>query len=68
MDRDKLRRLLNSVRRALLIDRRLTHQEFHQLLQLSEAIIDHGRMIQAHRESFAPSVSVEVPELASSLQ
>jgi len=65
MDRDKLRRLLSSLRRALLIDRRLTHQEFHQLLQLSEAIIDHGRMIQAHRESFAPYVIVEVPELAS---
>jgi hypothetical protein len=54
MDRDKLRRLLNSVRRALLIDRRLTHQEFHRLLQLSEAIIDRGRMTQADRESFAP--------------
>ncbi|MFZ0562952.1 MAG: hypothetical protein WBX02_09565 [Terriglobales bacterium] len=65
MDRDKLRRLLRSLRRALLIDRRLTHQEFHQLLEPSEAIIDHGRMIQAHRESFAPYVIVEIPELAS---
>lgn len=65
MDRDRLRRVLRYARRALLIDKRLTHQEFHQLLELSEAIIDHGRMIQAYRESYAPYAVVEVPELAS---
>jgi hypothetical protein len=65
MDRDNLRRVLGHLRRALQIDQRLTQQEFHQLVQLSEAIIDHGRMIQAYREPFASYVVVEVPELAS---
>jgi len=65
MDRDNLRRVLEHVWRALQIDKRLSHQEFHQLVQLSEAIMDHGRMIQAHRGPFASYVVVEVPELAS---
>lgn len=44
MNRERLQ-LLGRLKRALRIDRRLTHEE---LLQLAEAIIDFGRMLQAH--------------------
>jgi len=65
MDRNKLRRLLGPLKRALLMDQRLTREEFHQLIQLSEAIIEYGRMIQAYHESSMPYVIVEIPELAT---
>ena len=46
------------------MDRRLTREEFYQLLQLAEAIIEHGRMIQEYMGYTAPYAMVEVPELA----
>ncbi len=64
MDRDKLRRRLGRLMRALRLEQRLTLEEFHQLLQLSEAILDYGRMIQEYCGCAAPYAIVEVPELA----
>ena len=64
MDRDKLRRLIGRLKQALRLERRLTREEFYQLLQLSEAIIDYARMIQADCGYSVPYVIVEVPELA----
>jgi|HubBroStandDraft_1064217.scaffolds.fasta_scaffold03622_9 hypothetical protein len=65
MDRDKLRRLLGRLKRTLRLERRLTLEEFYELLQLCEAIIDYGRMIQEYHGSAAPYSIVEIPELAS---
>jgi hypothetical protein len=48
MYRDHLRRVIGHLKRALRMEQRLTVEEFYQLLQLSEAIIDYGRMIQAY--------------------
>jgi hypothetical protein len=58
------RRVITLLKRALGKDQRLTVEEFNQLLQLSEAIIDHGRMIHAYCGFTVPSVIVEIPELA----
>ena len=58
------RRLLSRLMQALRVERRLTHEESYQLLQLSGAIIDYGRMIQAHYECPVP-VIVEISELAT---
>lgn len=65
MDRNMLRRLLDPFKRALLMDQRLTREELHQLIELSEAIIEYGRMIQAYSESSTPYAMVEIPELAT---
>jgi|SRR5208282_2200828 len=61
---EHLRPLLGRLKRALRMEQRLTVEESNQLLQLSEAIIDYGRMIQAYNEFPAPNVLVEIPELA----
>lgn len=61
---EHLRPLLGRLQRALRMEQRLTVEEFNQLLQLSEAIVDYGRMIQAYNESSVPNVIVEIPELA----
>ena len=53
------------VKRALRKDRRLTADEFNQLLQLSEAIIEYGRMIQAYGRYSVPNVILEITELAN---
>jgi len=45
---EHLRRVLGHLKRALRKEQPLTVEEFNQLLQLSEAIIDYGRMIQEH--------------------
>jgi hypothetical protein len=58
-------RVIVQVKRALRNDRRLTAEQFNQLLQLSEAIIDYGRMIQAHRRHSVPNVILEITELAN---
>jgi hypothetical protein len=58
-------RVIVHVKRALRRDRRLTAEEFNQLLQLAEAIIDYGRMIQAHRRYSVPNVILEITELAN---
>jgi hypothetical protein len=63
MYRKHLQRLVTHLKRALRIERRLTVEEFYQLLQLSEAIIDYGRMIQEYYECPVPDVIVEIPEL-----
>jgi hypothetical protein len=63
MYRDELRRLLGRLMRVLRMERRLTLEESYQLLRLSEAIIDYGRMVQAHHGHSAPYVIVEIPEL-----
>jgi len=60
----RLRRLLGHFKCALRMERRLTLEESYQLLQLAEAIIDYGRMIQSFRGSATPSAVVEIPELA----
>jgi len=65
MYRKHLQRLVTHLKRALRMERRLTVEEFYQLLQLSETIVDYGRMIQAHCAYSAPFVIVEIPELAN---
>ena len=64
MYREHLRRVLGHLKRALRMEHRLTVEEFYQLLQLSEAIIDYGRMIQAFYHRSVPEVIVEIPEVA----
>jgi len=58
-------RVIVHVKRALRKDRRLTADEFNQLLQLSEEIIDYGRMIRAYRGYSVPNVTLEITELAN---
>jgi len=64
MYRELLRRLFNRVALALRIKRHLTPEECYELLQFAEAIIEHGRMIQAYHGHSAPWVIVEIPEVA----
>ena len=65
MYRKQFGRVIVHVKRALRKDRRLTVEEFNQLLQLSEAIIDYGRMIKEHRRYSVPNVILEITELAN---
>jgi hypothetical protein len=65
MYRKHLQRLVTHLKRALRMERRLTVEEFYQLLQLSETIIDYGRMIEVHCGYSVPYVIVEIPELES---
>ena len=58
-------RVILQVKRALGKDHRLTADEFNQLLQLSEEIIDYGRMIRAYRGCSVPNVTLEITELAN---
>jgi hypothetical protein len=46
------------------MERRLTVEECYQLIELSEAIFEHGRMIVAYQSHAAPYVIVEIAELA----
>jgi hypothetical protein len=64
MYREPVRRMIGHLKRALRMEHRLTVEEFYKLLQLSEAIIDYGRMIQTYCGYSVPYVIVEVPELA----
>ena len=64
MYREHVRRMLSHLKRALRMEHRLTLEEFYQLLQLSEAIVDYGRMLQTYCGYSVPYVIVEVPELA----
>jgi hypothetical protein len=57
-------RVILQVKRALGKDHRLTADEFNQLLQLSEEIIDYGRMIRAYR-GYSVNVTLEITELAN---
>jgi hypothetical protein len=63
MYREHLRRVIGYLKRALRKEQRLTVEESNQLLQLSEAIIDYGRMIRAYHELSAPYVIIEITEL-----
>ena len=65
MYRARLRRLLHRLKLTLRIEQRLTLEECYQLLQLSEAIVEYGRMVQAYYGYSVPNVMVELPELAS---
>jgi hypothetical protein len=64
MYREHLRRVLGHLERALRKEQRLTVEEFNQLHQLSEAIIDYGRTIRTFHHCSVPEVIVEIPELA----
>jgi hypothetical protein len=61
---ERVQRMIGHLKRALRMEHRLTVEEFYQLLQLSEAIIDYGRMIQTYCGYPVQYVIVEVPELA----
>jgi hypothetical protein len=65
MYREHLRRVRGHFKRALRKDQRLTDKEFNQRLQLSEAIIDYGRMIQVYYGYSVPDVILEITELAN---
>jgi hypothetical protein len=65
MYREQLRRAIGHLKRALRKEKRLTVEEFNQRLQLSEAIIDYGRMIQAFYGYSVPDAIVEITELAN---
>jgi hypothetical protein len=65
MNREYFGWLFIDLQRALWKDQRLTAEEFNQLLQLSEAIIEYGRMIQAYYRYSAPMVILEITELAN---
>jgi hypothetical protein len=65
MNREQFGRLFIYLQRALRKDQRLTAEEFNQRLQLSEAIIEYGRMIQAYYRYSAPIVILEITELAN---
>src|SRR5260370_42666813 len=58
---EPLRRVLGHLKRALRKERRPTVEE---LTQLSEAIIDYGRMIHAYHHCSLSEVIVEIPELS----
>ena len=62
---EHLGRAIVHVKRALRKDQRLTADEFSQLRQLSEAIIDYGRMVRAYRGYSVPNVTLEITELAN---
>ena len=61
---ERVRQVIDHLKRALRMEQRLTVEEFYELLQLSEAIIDYGRMIRTHCGYSVPYLIVEVPELA----
>jgi hypothetical protein len=68
MYREQFGRVIVHVKRALRWDRRLSADEFNQLLQLSEEIIDYGRMVQAYRRCPVANVTLEITELANRLR
>jgi hypothetical protein len=61
---EHLRRVLGHLKRALRKEQRLTVEESNQLLQLSEAIMDYGRMAQEFYHYSVPEAIVEIPDLA----
>ena len=65
MNREHVGRMFGHLQRALRKDERLTREEFNQLLQLSEAIIEYGRMIQVFYRYSSPIVILETTELAN---
>ena len=59
----RLQELFDHLKRRLRRERK-TAGERSQLRELSEAIVEYGRMIQAHLGYSTPDVVVEVPEMA----
>jgi hypothetical protein len=59
----RLQELFDHLRRSLRRERR-TAGVRSQLQELSEAIVEYGRMMQAHLGYSTPDVVVEVPEMA----
>ena len=68
LDNDKIGRWLGSLRRALRLERRQRPQELQKLTQLSEAILDHGRMLQSSYQVPMEHAVVEVSQLAIRLR
>jgi hypothetical protein len=61
----ELRQVLQHLKRALRIEPQLPAEEESQLLELSAAIIDFGRLTQAYFRYPGPEVIVEIEELAN---
>jgi hypothetical protein len=68
MFRERARWLVRRLKRLLRMERRMTAEECYPLLQLSEAIIEHGRMLQSYYERPMEYVMVEISELAYRLK
>ena len=64
MYRRNFRRVIGHLKRAMRKTQQLTVEQFNQRLQLAEAIVDYGRMIQAFYHRSVPEVIVEIPEVA----
>ena len=64
MDRERLQLLIGHLKRAFRKNRRLTVEEFYQLLDLAEAIMNYGRMSHSYHGSVGAYVIVDIPQLA----
>jgi hypothetical protein len=64
MYRRNFRRVIGHLKRAMRKTQQLTVEQFNQRLQLAEAIVDYGRMIQVFYHCPVPVVIVEIPEVA----
>jgi hypothetical protein len=62
MDHPRSRRLLSYFKRVLRMEH-LTVEEYNQLFQLAEAIIEYGRMHQSYYDSPAQVLIVDAAEL-----
>jgi hypothetical protein len=60
--------MIRLLTRAMRIQRRLTPEESYLMLQLSEAILDLGRMLQSYYARPLDDVMVEIAELAFRLR
>jgi|ERR1700679_213942 hypothetical protein len=58
-------RAISRVKRMLHRERLLSPRESYRVVELSEAIVEYARMIRAYSDSHAPTVIVEIPELAT---
>jgi hypothetical protein len=54
MYRQLLGRLSDQLERTLRMEQRLTVEECYQLFELSESIVEYGRMIRAYHSSAVP--------------
>jgi hypothetical protein len=68
MGRDQLQRLLGRIRRALRIERRFTLEESYQLLELSEAVVDHARLQQSYYQRPMDHAMVDIEEWPSAYE
>ena len=68
MFRGSVRPLLGHLKRALRLERRLTVEQCYSLLDLSEAVVEHGRMLQSYYERPLEYAMVQIPELAHRLR